>query len=83
MIKIKQDHWCQNCRVMQTEWTVLGTTGNNRLLPADPWPINEPVRSVAHDKCDACNEEVSGQVIFRIDEHATPSHFISGVRQEL
>lgn len=62
MIIIKEDHWCPNCRVMQTDWRVLDTTAKSTLRRGDSWPDTDTPLAL-YDKCDGCGKDVHGQAM--------------------
>lgn len=79
-MKIIQDHWCPNCRVMQTEWRIPTAMTKRTMRPGDAWPNTEPVIADAVDICEACNTEIKGKVLIRLNENGDPERLI-GVKE--
>jgi len=69
---ISQPHLCPRCRIELPEWKVKGSRLKKKIRPGDPWPMLEPFRSVATDKCSSCKAKLEGQINVVIDEDGEP-----------
>lgn len=67
---------------MLADWSVPGTTSKAKLRPGDPWPLNSAVKRETYNKCNDCNKEYTGKIVFRHDEQEE-AYWLLGVKQEL
>lgn len=76
-MRIKQPHWCPNCKIYLEEWNVKGSNVKKTIRIGDPWPRLEPIRTEAVYKCDSCGEKIRGLIALELNEHGEPVKLIS------